>query len=396
VYSTGLRFDNHNPSGAALDVARFAEFGWRADGTFAASDRWLVEFGGDAQHLAGRHTRSRFLTMPVRPFTENAYDHDSAAQSAYVGVRASVVPRLTVMPGARVDHWALTRSTTASPWLTAEYGLGARTRLRGGTGVYRQFADFEQVYGFNGGGRSLAPERAVHADIGVEQRLSDTTHVTVTVYRRDESRVLAVPGIEPSRTPEGTVVFGQSNAPWTNALDGRARGAEIVLRRDSPSGLSGWAGYAYGRLRYTLPSTGEQFWADADQRHTLSLYGNYRLSSRTGLSLKYRYGSNYPIVGYIGNLPGGPARDIFDDPIYTLVDQRNTLRLPAYSRLDLRGDRAFNWTSRRLVLFVEVTNVFNHENRRSTPYGVDRLGRVFDATETLMPIVPSAGFVLEF
>jgi hypothetical protein len=308
-----------------------------------------------------------------------------------------VLPRLTIAPGVRADRWGLTRATTGSPWVTAEYVLGARTRLRGGTGVYQQFADFEQIYGFNGGRRSLAPERAVHADLGVEQRLSDTTHVTVTVYRRDESHVLGIPGIEPRRTSTGTIVFGRPDAPIVNALDGRARGAEIVLRRDSPSGVSGWAGYAYGRLRYTLPATGEQFWADADQRHTLSLYGNYRLSSRTGLSVKYRYGSNYPIVGYIGNLPGGPARDVFGDPVYGLVDERNTLRLPAYSRLDVRGDRAFNWTSRRLILFVEVTNVFNHENRRSRPYGVDeRLGRVFEATETLMPIVPSAGFVLEF
>ena len=61
-----------------------------------------------------------------------------------------------------------------------------------------------------------------------------------------------------------------------------------------------------------------------------------------------------------------------------------------------RADRAFNWSGRRLVLFAEVANVLNRDNRRNTPYGVDRRGRVFEATGSLMPIVPSAGFVIEF
>jgi hypothetical protein len=79
-----------------------------------------------------------------------------------------------------------------------------------------------------------------------------------------------------------------------------------------------------------------------------------------------------------------------------LVSERNTLRLPAYSRLDVRADRAFNWSGRRLVLFVDVANVLNHTNLRNSSYSIDRAGRVFDTTESLMPIVPSGGFVFEF
>jgi len=45
---------------------------------------------------------------------------------------------------------------------------------------------------------------------------------------------------------------------------------------------------------------------------------------------------------------------------------------------------------------VDVANIFNRTNLRNTPYGVDRVGRVFGTTESLMPIVPSGGFVIEF
>ena len=93
-----------------------------------------------------------------------------------------------------------------------------------------------------------------------------------------------------------------------------------------------------------------------------------------------------------GQNPTVDGRPLF----FGLTDERNTLRLPDYSRLDIRGDRVFNWSGRRLVLFGEVANVLSHTNVRNASYFVDRAGRVFETTETLMPIVPSAGFVIEF
>ena len=265
--------------------------------------------------------------------------------------------------------------------------------------MYRQFPDLDQVYGLHGGGTDLRPERAVHVDAGIEHTLPLQTRLLFTAYTRHESDVLWTPGSEPHRSSNGAIVLGTFNAPWVNALSGQARGIEAVVRRDAADGFSGWAGYGYGRLRYTDEQTGEQFWADADQRHTLSLYGNYRLSSRTSVSSRFRYGSNYPIAGYIGpaqtSLGTNPLID--GRPLFSsLASDRNTLRLPAYSRLDVRADRAFNWSGRRLVLFVDVANVLNRTNLRNSSYSFDRFGRVFETTESLMPIVPSGGFVFEF
>src|SRR6185436_275006 len=115
---------------------------------------------------------------------------------------------------------------------------------------------------------------------------------------------------------------------------------------------------------------------------------------------KFRYGSNYPLQGYIGQgtvqsdrppLFGGQAT-----PFLSLAESRNGLRLPAYSRLDVRADRTFTWSGRRVTIFAEVANALNHRNERNVPYAVDRAGRVLGPTDTLLPIVPSAGFVIEF
>jgi hypothetical protein len=400
LYTTGLRYDNDNRSGATLDDARFAEISWRADGSYSLTTRAVAEFGGSIERLEGRSLISRFLTTEsAGASTLNNYDERSSATSGYGQVRVALGSRLSITPGVRVDHWSLTSTTTGSPWINGEFRLDDRTRLRGGTGLYRQFPDLDQVHGIHGGGRDLRPERALHVDGGAERTLPHQTRLLFSVYMRDENAVMWTPGSEPRLSSNGSIQPGAFDAPWVNVLDGTARGVEVVVRRDSPDGFSGWAGYAYGRLKYTNSSTGERFWGDADQRHTLTLYGNYRLSNRTSLSARYRYGSNYPMIGYIGQPPpgGGVPPTVDGQPLfYALSAQRNTLRLPAYSRLDLRADRAFNWSGRRLVLFVDVANIVNHTNLRNTPYFVDRAGRVFGTTESLMPIVPSGGFVIEF
>jgi hypothetical protein len=399
LYTTGLHYDNDNRNGATLDNARFAEISWRGDGSYSLPARAVVEFGGSIERLEGRSLLSRFVTQSAGPITLNDYDERSSAASGYGQVRMALGSRLSMTPGVRVDHWSLTGTTTGSPWINGEFRLDERTRLRGGTGIYRQFADFDQVHGIHGGGRDLRPERALHVDGGVERTLPHQTRLLVSVYMRDENAVMWTPGTEPRLSSTGSIQPGAFDAPWVNVLDGTARGAEVVVRRDSPDGFSGWAGYAYGQLKYTDASTGERFWGDADQRHTLTLYGNYRLSSRTSLSARYRYGSNYPMLGYIGQAPPGAVVPPIVDgqPLfYGLSGDRNTVRLPAYSRLDVRADRAFNWSGRRLVLFVDVANIVNHTNLRNTPYFVDRAGRVFGTTESLIPIVPSGGFVIEF
>ena len=100
-----------------------------------------------------------------------------------------------------------------------------------------------------------------------------------------------------------------------------------------------------------------------------------------------RYGSNFPIRGYIGANADG----------YMLSAQRNGLRLPAYSRLDLRADRTFTYRKSRLTLFMEVVNAMNRDNYRPSSAGVNlNTRRVFEPMETTFPLLPVAGVLIEF
>ena len=87
------------------------------------------------------------------------------------------------------------------------------------------------------------------------------------------------------------------------------------------------------------------------------------------------------MVGYIGEptstmgmVPVVDGRPLF----YGLSDERNGLRLPAYSRLDVRADRAFNWSGRRLVLFVDVANIANRRTCATSALRGSRRPRLRD------------------
>ena len=119
----------------------------------------------------------------------------------------------------------------------------------------------------------------------------------------------------------------------------------------------------------------------------MNAYVAYRWSGRTSLSGRMRYGSNFPIQGYISEVPNG----------YLLSDQRNGTRLPGYSRLDLRADRTFTYRKSRLTLFMEVVNAMNRDNfRPNTPFFNLTTRQAFEPTEKLFPLLPVAGILIEF
>jgi hypothetical protein len=85
------------------------------------------------------------------------------------------------------------------------------------------------------------------------------------------------------------------------------------------------------------------------------------------------------------------------DDAFFVGSTRNTLRVPVYSRLDLRANRTFNWESKRLTLFIEVMNVLARDNVRFEQPGVNvRTRQAFGLFISMIPLVPSAGILIEF
>jgi hypothetical protein len=384
VLSSINHFSNETTEFVALDKGHDKEAAGRLDASLSLARHVQADAGAQAEFVDETRFRQRFTGGLARYRTINDFHGRATRSGGYAQLRLTAGP-LTVIPGARADHWTLTDQTTASPWVQGDWQLSRSMSVRGGAGVYRQFPEFEQVigtFGLPGAGA----QRAEQYDLGFEHRIGTSTRWQATIFDREESGFFRRPAAE-TRLVNGRVVRGIATAAYENALEGFARGVELLVQRRSTRGVSGWLAYSYGRTHRTDDLTHESYWSDLDQRHAVNLYLSFRISDRTNVSTKIRTGTNVPAPGYYAQQGNE----------YFVSTVRNTLRLPTYSRVDVRANRTFNWSRKRLTLFAEVINLFNRDNVRFNPPGVNTsTGRVSNLFEALIPIVPSAGILIEF
>ncbi len=383
VAATANAYRNTARDGPDLDSGNALDVLYRADWSYAPRSSVLWEGGGELRRSAATGREQRFAGNRLQ--LRESYNDWALAASAYGQARLTSSHGATIVPGLRIDHWSLTGRTTASPWIEGAWPMTRSLTLRGGAGIYRHEPGFGEVLGFRGT-PALRPERAYHADAGVEGRLSPTLRWQATVYEREDRDLLRLPDTD-VRLVNGALQLASIASHYRNALDGHARGVEWLIERRTPNGLSGWLSYSLGFNRYQDRITGESYWGDFDQRHTINLYGNYRVSDRLSFSARFRAGSNFPAAGYWTERDGTTY----------VGSERNTLRVPPYSRLDVRMNRTFTWERKRLTLFLEGLNLANRENVVAILPSVDR--RTFQATrlfETMLPLVPSIGILVEF
>jgi hypothetical protein len=378
------QYSSANVFGDDLDRGRGREVTWRTDIAANVSPAVSLE-GGSQIQWQRRQVETQLVGSIGGVDVFDSYDADGILSSAFAQVRWSPSTRASMTFGARIDHWSLTSQTGGSPWAQAELRLGRGFKLRGGSGIHRQFPGFDEASAFPAGA-NLRPERAVHADLGLEQAVGSNARWQITFYNREERDVMRLPGAD-WQVADGDLLPPRP-IPWQNTLDGYSRGVELLAQRRSARGLTGWLAYSYGVTRYHDAVTHESYDGDFDQRHTVNAYALYRVTDRFSVAGKWRLGSNAPAIGYWEER----APDA-----YYVSEFRNDVRVPIYSRLDVRASRTFNWQAKRMTLFVEVINVLGRDNVRFNQPGIDpRTRRAFGLFESMIPLVPSAGILLEF
>ena len=390
VALVGQRFRNDNPSGTVNDNGRVLDLSYRADLAWTPRADTTVEAGAQYQRQDESRMSQHYSFDPNRGSvlaSNETFEASGHVPAAFAHVVFAPARRFSVSPGVRVAHSTMTDETAVSPWLQASWSLSDSVAVRAGAGVYHQFPAFTQAFGAHAG-HDLRSEQARQYDLSIEHKITPSTRWQATLYRRDDEWGLRLADSE-FRVVNGRLVVPSSDGPWENALTGRATGVDLLVQRSSPRGLSGWASYSFGHARQHDELTGEHFDADFDQRHTVNVWGQYAISSRTSMSGKLRIGSNYPLRGYWEQREFG---------LLYVGERRNEVRLPLYARLDVRANRVFNYQKRRLTLFVEVMNVLNRENVRAvSPSSINGRTRLVGGyLQSLFPLMPSAGVLFEF
>jgi hypothetical protein len=293
--------------------------------------------------------------------------------------------RLHFTAGARWDHHSIDEVSAVSPSASAALSVTPSTSFQLAWGQYVQYPELAMLDSPLGS-RWLLPTRSNHATAAVEQRIGQRTRIRAEFYNRADRDLPFQPLIDP-RIVNGKVFAPPLNPPYVNSLRGYARGAELFLQRSSANRFTGWVSYAFGRTGMREGVTHETFPADLDQRHTVNVYGGYRLRPSVNLSLRWSYGSGFPIPGYL----------LQKGTLYYLSVSRNQVRLSPYSRTDFRVNKAWTHDKWKLTLYGEVLNLTNRTNYVFESFDgyTASTKQAYLTLDKMFPILPSAGLVFE-
>ncbi|MFN7979287.1 MAG: TonB-dependent receptor [Vicinamibacterales bacterium] len=381
------RYQNRGDFDQELDHGSESTGGYRADATLGGWHGATVDLGVSADRDDARYRTRAFAgtsaaTLALRGTA--AWRYDRWRTGGYVRGRLAPASTVAIDAGVRADRDSRLEATSASPWLLTRWSPSARVTLAAGAGIAWQSPDLEMLPIL---ATSTMPglERTRSADVSADVAVAAGLRVQVSAYTRAERSTLRFDGAMP-RLVNGVVRTPVATNLWLNALDVRARGVEVTVRRAAAGVVNGWVSYGYGSTRNTDRATGQRYPGDFDQRHQVNAYASARLGARTSVGAKFRYGSNFPLLAYVAGSWEALRPGV----------TRNAVRLPAYARLDLRAGRTFLWSSRRITLFAEVLNALDRDNIGRTTGSIRTTGVVSGYTESLFPRIPSAGIRLEF
>ncbi len=368
-----------NRNTIVLDDSTASQEGFRGDATWWPAGSGKLEVGTYLRRRRGvRRTNG---VVPSPGILENY--NESAVEPSFYAQKTWRVEGLSWTVGARAQSSSVTGQTLLLPRAALAWTPGAGWTVRAGAGRHAQFPELRQLFGYFAN-RDLRAETAAHVNLSVERTLGQRSRILVEAFdREDRGQVFAIN--EPRRFGDGIVTGAE---PWRNLVRGHSRGIEVTAQRRSANRLAGWVSYTWMTTRYHAPG-GFAWPGDFDQRHTLNVFGSYRFKPTVNVSSVWRYGSGTPWVGFIQRTAEG----------FDLGPDRNQVRLPYYSRLDLRMNKAFLFRRWKMTVSGEALNVLKHDNffsQSTDPLRSLRSGRYASGFERGFPFAPAVSVTVEF
>lgn len=380
------KFDNFDTSHLRLGNGFYGEWVANSNAAWSWSPAGSLDFGASARRLRDEGLTAQYQTVAAAPRLLDHFNGTGVLAGGYVAQAwTGWSGHLHLNASVREDHHSLDGISAATPQASASLVFGA-TRVQLGWGQYVQLPEISLLTSPLGG-RGLLPGRSNHEIVALEQRLTARTRLRAEVYNRADRDLTFQPLYDP-RLVGSAIFVPPLNPSYVNSLRGYGRGAEIYLQRSSANRFTGWVSYAYGHSEMRDGVTRSHFPADYDQKHSVNVYGSYRLRPSINVSVRTSYGSGFPIPGYLTRNAAGT---------YFIGSQRNQIRIPAYERTDLRINKAWSRHQWKITLYGEMVNITNRTNYvfDSVNGYNSKTGQTSVTLDTMFPVLPSVGILIE-
>lgn len=360
--------------------------GWREDFTWKVADFFTLDFGLDV----GYEYATADITAPLQPregesppplTTATLQSVNESAtfgrRSIYVEGTVRPVDTLSLTSGVRVDWWGgIWKRWTIDPRASFRWTIADGTVLKGGLGVYHKRPQFGEVIEPFGNPELDAEESTQYA-LGIEQTILEGLSVGVEGFYKDLRNLVS--SVQ-NRT--------ENDPPLENGGEGRAYGAELLLRQRFGNWYWGWIAYTLSFAERKDPMSGGYRPFDFDQTHILTVVASFSLPWDLELGGRFRYVTGSPDTPVVSAVYDG------DSGIYVpKYGEPNSARNDDFHQLDIRLDKTWVFQDWILTTYIEVQNVYNRANPEGYSYNYNYTEREVISG---LPIIPGFGIKGEF
>jgi TonB family protein len=327
-------------------------------------DHLALDAGIDASVHDVRQGASQVQDVDTRGLASITADLSTQYRTGgYAEALYRPTPDWLIRPGVRGDVFADRTATRSSvdPRISARYKLGHRDLpgvraesddsaiwLKAAAGIYHQAPSFAlPTPGLDELSLKYALSRAYQTSLGAELPLAarlqlsaegfynyldptsfDLSTNKTTAGTTSNTQLLPTEIVNPETTPQSFI--DRLSTPER----GRSYGVELMLRRQSTTGVFGWISYTLSRSDRDQ----DQRWRpyDYDRTHLLNLVAGLPLAHNWDLGVRAAYQSGVPETTTAGY---------------------NTGRGDGYLQFDLRVDKRAVFHSWLLDIYVDITNV---------------------------------------
>ncbi|PST83755.1 TonB-dependent receptor [Pedobacter yulinensis] len=403
-----------------FDINEFVN-GWRLAAGVSAQ---LVGYTGDLFNVvsAGTTGGSGSQAQPRREIRfSNAIDfwkYGAFAQAS----KNLFNEKLLVSGGLRTDLNTFTATgnnplKTLSPRLSLSYHLNEKWDINASAGTYFKIPPYTILGYLDNSGvavnRSSKYIQSTHYVLGTQFLPRNDLRFTVeTFYKRYRNYPVSVNnGI--SLANQGAEYASVGSEAVLSSGDGETYGAEFFVQQKLVNKLFYVASYTYVISKFS-GLDGNLVSSSWDNRHLLSVTLGYKLKRNWDLGLKYRYSGGSPYTPF--DLQRSQASYYALGTGVADYSRLNTERLPAFSQIDFRVDKRFNFRKTALNIYLDIQNIAKGQNENFPKYTFRRTedNSAFLTTDgtalradgsnaiptilntTSGNLIPSFGFIFEF
>jgi CarboxypepD_reg-like domain/TonB-dependent Receptor Plug Domain len=317
--------------------------------------------------------------------------------------------KLDISFGFRTDANSFTTQKnqlleTFSPRLALSYALTEEKdwKLNATVGKYYKISPYT-VLGFKDNAGNFTNKDAkytsnIHYVLGLSKIVNPTTQITVEGFFKDYRNyaVSIADGVSLANKGGGFEVLG--NEDVSTIGKGRTYGVEFLYQQKLTKNFFGILAYTLFKSEFT--GLDQQYRPSVwDSRNLISATAGYKFKRNWEAGLRYRYAGKTPFAKV------NQAQTLANYP-QVVLDYNNLgeNKLDAFSQLDLRIDKKWNFKKFAFNVFLDIQNALATKTPQPTDFGLNRdnEGTIINPRSLVAVngaagnVLPSLGIILDF